>query len=106
MPIYEHTCPDCGSFDDYRKIKDAAKLPACPECGHKKCARVWQRRAQAVVKVIGSGDTTTAIYDENKQPYRFKTGTEKEQKQELKRELEAREADVPERFRRGHYDVF
>ena len=43
-----------------------------------------------VIKVIGSGDTTTTIYDPNDvtKPYRFKEGTEAGQKAEIRRVME------------------
>ena len=100
MPYYEHKCPECGPFEDFRRMADAAKLPNCPECGAKKCARVWIRDAQKALKVVGSGDTTTVITNDDHTPYRFKTGTEKEQRQEIAEVLNKREQAVPERFRR------
>lgn len=106
MPTYAHKCPGCEhQFEDFRKIKDYAKNPKCPECGHKKCPQVFSSTGRpGDVKVISKGDTTTAVYGDDGKPYRFKTGTEKEQKQELQNILNEREASVPEKYRRV-YDV-
>lgn len=100
MPFYDHKCPDCGVFEDFRSIKRASKLPSCPKCGHKKCERVWDGTGRGTVKMVGSGDTTTAAYGEDGKPYRFKSGTEKEQRQELREYLNKKEQSVPEKYRR------
>lgn len=105
MPFYEHKCPQCGEFEDFRPIKQASKLPACPKCGHKKCERVWSRNSKGHVKVVGSGDTTTTAFGDDGKPYRFKSGTEKEQKRELKEYLNNKEKNTPEKYRRV-YEVY
>ena len=88
-------------------MSDADKLPSCPTCGKRKCKKLLTapKTLPTSVKVVGSGDTTTVVNGDDGQPYRFKTGTEREQRQELQRELDRQEASVPERFRRKH-DVY
>lgn len=32
MPIYEYSCPKCGTFEHFQKFTDPALL-VCPQCG-------------------------------------------------------------------------
>lgn len=41
MPIYPYKCPDCGDFEIVRSIHDPRDDVACPKCGRKDVARVF-----------------------------------------------------------------
>ena len=102
MIIYEHRCMKCRkAFDDVRPIGQFAKLPPCPYCGEKGCPQIYSTTSigRAHVKVISAGDETTVVLNADHTPYRFKEGSEKGQKAELKRQLERQEEHLPEKYR-------
>jgi putative FmdB family regulatory protein len=33
MPLYGYLCEDCGAFQDWRPMAEAADAAACPRCG-------------------------------------------------------------------------
>ena len=105
MPAYDHRCMECRKvFEDVRPMEEASKIPVCPYCDCKDCPQVFTTASIGRVKVISAGDETTVILNDDHTPYRFKEGTEKGQKAELKRELERREEHLPESLR-NHYNI-
>lgn len=100
MPTYDQQCPACEHiFAHVRPMAQCGNKQTCPHCGDKGCRQVYLNASKGRVKVISAGDETTVILNDDNTPYRFKEGTEKGQKAELKRELERREEHLPAKFR-------
>lgn len=105
MPTYVFKCKEHGDFNEIRRMADCSKPAKCPECGAP-AKRNWMvtKADPRAVKVIGTGDTTTAVYGDDGKPYRFKESGEKSQKKEIIRQLEKQQEHLPERLR-DKFDV-
>lgn len=103
MPIYEYKCSNqkCKSwgksFETFQKMSDEP-LKKCPDCKKDKLFKCLSMPAAGAV--VGAGDKTTVMNGDDGKPYRFKSGTKLGQKKELERELNRRQEQVPEKFRR------
>ncbi len=92
MPLYPYKCTskDCKhTFDDVQTIAKYKVKKKCPECGRPTLRRVLTTAKLGAV--VGAGDTTGAVVNEDGSRMRLKTGTEKEQKREIELELEKKQ---------------
>jgi putative FmdB family regulatory protein len=92
MALHDYKCLKCSHVFEVLILR-MDKLPAVA-C--EKCAGDTERQISSfqVGPVVGSGDVYKHLTLPGEEPFRFKSGSRKEQKKELKRAAEAKHPDV------------
>lgn len=91
MPLYDFKCEDCEKvFEVHQSVKrHTSKGKKCPVCGSKKTAQVVS--GFRLGAIVGKGDTTSILLNDDGTPYRLTESTVKDQKKEIARKLMQKE---------------